>query len=178
MGILTAGFLKMYTKKLQLQLQNQLTRVTLQHNKIQKQIANQERMVNQMEQRQNSIFNAGLQVANWNAYNTAFAVDPTTNQSTIDANDANAMQAASSQYQMMQQKNAVLAQQAKLYQENVFEQFRTMQLEPLQQLEETLAMEKASLETRLATVKEQYDAAKQMEKDSIKDVTPDYTGQG
>ena len=117
-------------------------------------------------------------MANWNAYNTAFAVDPTTGQSTIDANDANAMQAASSQYQMMQQKNAVLAQQAKLFQENVFEQFRTAQLEPLQQLEESLAMEKASLETRLATIKEQYDAAKQMEKDSIKDVTPDYTGQG
>ena len=106
-------------------------------------------MVNQCEQRQNSIFNAGLQMANWNAYNTAFAVDPTTGQSTIDANDANAMQAASSQYQMMQQKNAVLAQQAKLFQENVFEQFRTAQLEPLQQLEESLAMEKASLETRL-----------------------------
>lgn len=178
MGLLTAGYLKMYTKKLQLSLQRQLTSVMLRHNKIQKQVGEMERRLNQMQQGQNSIFNSQLQAANWAAYNSAFGVDPATGKSTIDANDANAMQAANSQYQYHQQLNAVMYQQQRLYQENVFEEFRTMQLEPLQQLEESLALEKANLESRLATIKEQNESAKQMEKDSLKDAVPDYTGQG
>lgn len=178
MGLLTAGYLKMYTKKLQLSLQRQLTSVMLRHNKVQKQVGEMERRLNQMQQGQNSIFNAQLQAANWTAYNKAFEVDMATGKSTINANDANAMQAANSQYQYQQQLNSVMFQQQKLYQDNVFEEFRTMQLEPLQNLEESLAMEKANLESRLATIKEQNESAKQMEKDSLKDAVPDYTGQG
>ena len=170
MGILTGGYLKMYTKKLQLQLQRQLTSVMLRHNKVQKQVGEMEKQLTRMQQNQNSVFNASMQAANYGSYQSIF--------SNLDANDAQAVQNANNQYQAAQQYNAIMFQQQKFIQEEAFEQFRTMQLEPLQNLEESLAMEKASLESRLATVKEQHESAKEMEKDSRKDVVPDYTGQG
>ena len=81
-------------------------------------------------------------------------------------------------YQQAQQYNSVFFTQQKFLQEQNFDQFRQMQLEPLQQLEESLAIEKANIETRLATVKEQEESAKAMEKQDRKDAVADYTGQG
>ncbi|HIS35330.1 TPA: hypothetical protein IAC10_01680 [Candidatus Scatousia excrementigallinarum] len=178
MGILTGGYLKMYTKKLQLQLQRQLTSVMLRHNKVQKQVGEMEKQLTRMQQNQNSVFNASMQAANYGAYQSIFGINPQTGQSSINANDAQAMQTANNQYQAAQQYNSIMFQQQKFMMDESFEQFRTMQLEPLQNLEESLAMEKASLESRLATIKEQHESAKEMEKDSRKDVVPDYTGQG
>lgn len=178
MGILTGGYLKMYTKKLQLQLQRQLTSVMLRHNKVQKQVGEMEKQLTRMQQNQNSVFNAQVQAYNYGGYQRIFGIDPNTGQSKINPNDAVAMQTANNAYQAFQQRSAMMAQQQKFLQDEVFEQYRTMQLDPLQNLEESLAMEKASLESRLATIKEQHESAKEMEKDSRKDVVPDYTGQG
>ena len=178
MGLLTGGYLKMYTKKLQLQLQHQLTSVMLRHNRVQKQVGEMERRLTQMQQQQNSTFNATIQAKNYGAYASIFGIDPNTGQSTINPNDVQAMQTANNSYQAAQQRIAVLSQQQKFMMDESFEQFRTMQLEPLQQLEESLAMEKANLESRLATIKEQHESAQAMEKESRKDAVPDYTGQG
>lgn len=178
MGILTGGYLKSYTKKMQLQLQRQLSKVILRFNKVQKQVGDMEKRLTTMQQSQNSVFNSTVQAYNYGAYQSIFGIDPKTGQSTINPNDTVAMQMANNQYQAAQQRIAVMSQQQKFMMDETFDQFRTMQLEPLQNLEESLALEKTNLESRLATIKEQHEAAKEMEKDSRKDAIPDYTGQG
>lgn len=170
MGFLTGGYLKMYSARLRLQLQHQLTSITMRHNKIQKQVGEMEKRLTQMQQSQTSMCNAQMQADNAGLYQSIFTG--------LNAEDANAVQMANARYQRGQQLNAVLYQQSKFMQENSFEEIRQMQLEPLQQLEERLAIEKANLETRVATVKEQEDSAKQMEKQDRKDAVADYTGQG
>ncbi len=182
MGLLTGGYLKMYTKKLQLQLQHQLTSVMLRHNRVQKQVGEMERRLTQMQQSQNQVINSQMQAANAGLYGSVFqgmgdfkAADGNTQ---VDTAQAAAIQQANMLYQQGQQYNSVFFTMQKFAMDESFEQFRTMQLEPLQQLEESLAMEKANLESRLATIKEQHESAQAMEKDSRKDAVPDYTGQG
>ena len=177
MGFLTGGYLKMYSARLRLQLQHQLTSITMRHNKIQKQVGEMERRLTQMQQSQTSVFNAQLQASNAGLYQNLFGMDKN-GKLPFDPNDVAAVQMANSKYQQGQQINSVMFQQAKFQQENAFEEIRQMQLEPLQQLEESLAIEKANLETRLSTVKEQEESAKQMEKQDRKDAVADYTGQG
>lgn len=182
MGILTGGYLKMYTKKLQLQLQRQLTSVMLRYNKVQKQVGEMEKRLTNMQQSQNQVLNSEMQAANAGLYTSVFqglqGAQAANGNTTIDTTQAAAIQQANMLYQQGQQYNSVFFTMKKFNMDESFEQFRTMQLEPLQNLEERLAMEKANLETRLATIKEQNEAAKEMEKDSRKDAIPDYTGQG
>lgn len=182
MGFLTGGYLKMYSARLRLQLQHQLTSITMRHNKIQKQVGEMEKRLTQMQQSQNQMFNGLMQSANAGAYASIFKgmgnLGAFDGSSQIDPSQATAIQAANMQYQQAQQYNSVFFTMKKFNADEGFEQFRQMQLEPLQQLEERLAIEKANLETRVATVKEQEESAKQMEKQDRKDAVADYTGQG
>lgn len=182
MGFLTGGYLKMYSAKLRLQLQHQLTSITMRHNKVQKQVGEMEKRLTQMQQSQNQMMSASMQAANAGAYASIFQgmgnLGPANGTNQIDTSQATQIQQANLLYQQAQQYNSVFFTQQKFIQEQNFDQFRQMQLEPLQQLEESLAIEKANIETRLATVKEQEESAKAMEKQDRKDAVADYTGQG
>ncbi len=182
MGFLTGGYLKMYSAKLRLQLQHQLTSITMRHNKVQKQVGEMEKRLTQMQQSQNQMLNASMQAANAGAYSSIFqgmgSFGPANGTNPIDTSQSTQLQQANLMYQQAQQYNSVFFTQQKFLQEQNFDQFRQMQLEPLQQLEESLAIEKANIETRLATVKEQEESAKAMEKQDRKDAVADYTGQG
>ena len=60
----------------------------------------------------------------------------------------------------------------------MMDMYREAQLEPLKNMEDSLATEKATLETRIQTLTDQEKAAQEMEKQGAKDMAPDYTGQG
>ena len=74
--------------------------------------------------------------------------------------------------------NAMNAQMTKSLIEQQFEQMSEAQLEPLKNMEEQLAMEKANLESRIKLIEGQEQASREMEKSSQKDFVPEYTGGG
>lgn len=170
MGFLTGAFLKMYTTRMRLQLQHQLTSVTLRQNRITKQIGDMEKKLTQMKQAATMGVSAYTQTQNANMMNSIFG--------SIDKNDTNAMTQANVQYQNMMASSAMNAQLTKNQIEQQYEQMSEDQLEPLKNMEEQLAMEKANLESRIKLVEGQEQASREMEKSSQKDFVPEYTGGG
>lgn len=170
MGFLTGAFLKMYTTRMRLQLQHQLTSVTLRQNRITKQIGDMEKKITQMKQAEAMGVSAYTQTQNANMMNSIFG--------NIDKNDTNAMTQANVQYQNMMASSAMNAQLSKNFIEQRYEQISEDQLEPLKNMEEQLAMEKANLESRIKLIEGQEEASRQMEKSSQKDFVPEYTGGG
>lgn len=170
MGFLTGAFMKMYTTRMRLQLQHQLTAVTLRANRITKQIGDMEKKITQMKQAEAMGVSAYTQTQNANMMNSIFG--------SIDKNDTNAMTQANVQYQNMMASTAMNAQLSKNMIEQKYEQLSEAQLEPLKNMEEQLAMEKANLDSRIKLIQEQEQASKEMEKAGAKDFTPEYTGGG
>lgn len=81
-------------------------------------------------------------------------------------------------YQNTQQQMQMQFAQAQSIWADQFEMMREAQLQPLKDLEESLAVRKANIESRIKLIEGQEQAAQQMEKSSQKDFVPDYTGQG
>lgn len=182
MGFLTGAYLKMHAARMRIQLQHQLTSITMRYNRVQKQVGEMEKKLTAMQQQQNQVFNAEMQSANAGAYSSIFqglsGAKPANGSGTVDASQTAALQQANMEYQKAMQQNSVYYTMKKFNVDAEFDQFREMQLEPLKNLEEQLAVEKANLETRVATYKEQEESAKAMEKQDRKDAIADYTGQG
>ena len=88
------------------------------------------------------------------------------------------MTTANVNYQNTLAMNAMNAQMTKSLIEQQFEQMSEAQLEPLKNMEEQLAMEKANLESRIKLIEGQEQASREMEKSSQKDFVPEYTGGG
>ena len=91
-------------------------------------------------------------------------------------------QAKLQEFQYAYQQRQAYAQAEFNYQNDLltaqFDMYREANLEPLKIKEDTLATEKATLETRIQTLSDQEKAAQEMEKQGAKDMAPDYTGQG
>lgn len=87
----------------------------------------------------------------------------------------NAQQSAATNVinQMMQMSMAQSEQMI----DSQIELMRQAQLEPLKDLEDELQTEKDSLESQIQLAQADYEACKEMEKASIKNMTPNYTGQ-
>lgn len=175
MGFLTGAFLKMYTTRMRLQLQHQLTSVTLRQNRITKQIGDMEKKITQMKQAATMGVSASTQLRNANAYNSIFS-----NVSKDASGEYNSTQLtqANMEYQQQMANSAMMAQLSKNQIEQQYEQMSEAQLEPLKNMEEQLAMEKANLESRIKLIEGQEEASRQMEKSSQKDFVPEYTGGG
>jgi len=82
-----------------------------------------------------------------------------------------------SQYSAIQQVAQMQFAQAQNMWDNMYEMQRDADLQALKDLEDELQTEKDSLETRAALAKEEYQAFKDAEKEDVKNLTPNYTGQ-
>ena len=170
MGFLTGEFLKMYTTRMRIQLQHQLTTITMRQNRITKQIGDMEKKLTQMKQAATMGVSASMQMQNAEAASIF--------QQASASGDTNAMTQANVQYQNAMALNAMNAQMSKSMIEQQYEQMSEAQLEPLKNMEEQLAMEKANLESRIKLIEGQEQASREMEKSSQKDFVPEYTGGG
>ncbi len=170
MGFLTGAFLKMYTTRMRIQLQHQLTTITMRQNRITKQIGDMEKKLTQMKQAATMGVSASMQMQNAEAASIF--------QQASASGDTNAMTQANVQYQNAMALNAMNAQMSKSMIEQQYEQMSEAQLEPLKNMEEQLAMEKANLESRIKLIEGQEQASREMEKSSQKDFVPEYTGGG
>lgn len=170
MGFLTGAFLKMYTTRMRIQLQHQLTTVTMRQNRITKQIGDMEKKITQMKQAATMGVSSSMQMSN--------AAAASIFQQAAAGADTNAMTTANVNYQNTLAMNAMNAQMSKRMIEQYYDQMSEAQLEPLKNMEEQLAMEKANLESRIKLIEGQEQASREMEKSSQKDFVPEYTGGG
>lgn len=170
MGFLTGAFLKMYTTRMRIQLQHQLTTVTMRQNRITKQIGDMEKKITQMKQAATMGVSSSMQMSN--------AAAASIFQQAAAGADTNAMTTANVDYQNTLAMNAMNAQMSKSMIEQYYDQMSEAQLEPLKNMEEQLAMEKANLESRIKLIEGQEQASREMEKSSQKDFVPEYTGGG
>ncbi len=170
MGFLTGAFLKMYTTRMRIQLQHQLTTVTMRQNRITKQIGDMEKKITQMKQAATMGVSSSMQMSNAEAASIF--------QQAAAGADTNAMTTANVNYQNTLAMNAMNAQMSKSMIEQYYDQMSEAQLEPLKNMEEQLAMEKANLESRIKLIEGQEQASREMEKSSQKDFVPEYTGGG
>lgn len=178
MGFFTGAYLKIMTGKMKRQLQNRLVQVTMQMNRVTKQIGDMEK---QLQSQENSMknaikFNASQSIFSMmqkNGFGAGFADKVT--------NDTKGSAFLQEQQQAYQYYQAYVQQQSNMNQEYItqmFDMYREAQLEPLKNMEDSLATEKATLETRIQTLSDQEKAAQDMEKQGAKDMAPNYTGQG
>lgn len=174
MGFFTGAYLKIMTGKMKRQLQNRLVQVTMQMNRVTKQIGDMEK---QLQNQENMMKNYAKQSMS----NSIFSymqggVDYSSCKTEADK------QAKLQEFQYSYQQRQAYAQAQFNYQSDMltaqFDMYREAQLEPLKNQEDSLATEKATLETRIQTLSDQEKAAQDMEKQGAKDMAPNYTGQG
>ena len=91
--------------------------------------------------------------------------------------DTTQMQAFSTWYSSMQQRAQMQATMANTMWENAFEMQKEADLNALKDLEDSLMLEKDSLESQLKIAQADYEANKDMEKQGAQNLKPDYTGQ-
>ena len=155
---------------MRIQLQHQLTTVTMRQNRITKQIGDMEKKITQMKQAATMGVSSSMQMSNAQAASIF--------QQAAAGADTNAMTTANVNYQNTLAMNAMNAQMSKSMIEQYYDQMSEAQLEPLKNMEEQLAMEKANLESRIKLIEGQEQASREMEKSSQKDFVPEYTGGG
>ena len=176
MGFLTGAYLKMQSARMRLTLQNELTRIVSQMNRVTKQIGQVERMMTAQQRNCNMGIQRQMQVAmQGTGFNPEMMESIFNNpQSKASQEQMLMMQAHSSAMQQIQYMGA----QAQSTWADYFDMMREAQLEPLKDLEIALKQRKANIESRLELIKGQEQFGQQMEKSSQKDFVPEYTGQG
>lgn len=178
MGFLTGAYLKMQSARMRLTLQNELTRIVSQMNRVTKQIGQVERMMTAQQRNCNMGIQRQMQAAMQGAgfdprmmMNESIWVNPQSKEAQMQMQQ---MQA----YSTMMQNVQYMGAQAQSTWADYFDMMRESELEPLKDLEIALSQRKANIESRLKLIEGQEQAAQQMEKSSQKDFVPEYTGQG
>ncbi len=183
MGFLTGAYLKMSSAKTRLNLQNQLTRITMRMQRITRDMGRMERQLNMMQRNCKMTLQGQLQQALAGGQSQfQIYMDPSNpnifnNPNATEAEKQNMDQALRS-YSIFQQAEMYRTSQAQAMWDDYFEQYREAMLEPLKDEEQALQMEKANIESRLKLTEGQEKAAEEMEKSSQKDFVPQYTGGG
>lgn len=180
MGFLTGAFLKVYAARQRIQLQHQLTGVMMRLSKVQKQSGDAQKQLTRMKQMQSTNMKAMQSYAMKGASSamSQSIFDLQKNSSLSDADRSAQMMAMNSAFTMQQQDIAMQFAQMQSQQDMAMQEFEEAQLEPLKNLEESLMVEKANIESQIKLVETQEKAAAEMEKSSAKDFTPEYTGGG
>lgn len=172
MGFLTGAYLKMASARMRLQLQNELTSITMQMQRVTKQMGQMEKMLNSQQRSAEVAMRTQMQQGIFTMAREA-GLDLSNPGSLYKANPSNMNLFSAAQQQMQHQ----YAQAQSIWADH-FENAREAQLEPLKNLEVSLSIRKANIESRLKLIEGQEEASKQMEKSSQKDFVPEYTGQG
>lgn len=180
MGFLTGSFLKIYTARQRLQLQHQLTSVSMKLNRVTRQMGDFQKQLTKMKQMQTMNMSAIQSQMMKGAYaqmqsQQASIFDQaglTESQKTSQLTNLN------SSFAYAQQDIATQMSQMKAQQDMAMEEFEEAQLEPLKNLEESLKVEQETLQSRIKLLEGQEQAAGEMQKQGSKDFVPEYTGGG
>lgn len=179
MGFLTGAFLKIYAARQRIQLQHQLTSVTMRLSRVTRQMGDAQKQLTRMKQMQSmnmkAIQSYAMKGASAAMNQSIFDLQ---NSGLSEAQMSSQMMSINSAFTMKQQDIALQFSQMQSQQDMAMQEFEEAQLEPLKNMEESLQVEKASIESQLKLVEGQEKAAGEMEKASSKDFVPEYTGGG
>lgn len=200
MGFLTLGYGKLMAGKRVRDLQNRMMSVQSQMRRATREVAAMEKYINsQQRQMMNSIrmyssmnsygFQQATQLSLQDLHASIFKDFAGKDISSLKGDELKAYTNASSQYQMeaalinnqtgsVQQMMQTTMAQAQQQIEEQVEMMKQLQLEPLKDVEEDLQQEKDSLESQIQLAQQDYEACKEGEKASAKNLVPQYTGQG
>lgn len=186
MGFLLGAFGKLQAGARYRSLQAQMMRVSSRLRRATRDVANMEKM---LDRQQKSMTNA-LSYQSMAAVNAAQQDLWAKNMSAYDGQDVSKLdkdqQAAYStaqglfNQQLAQVKTNIEMQAAmqKEQIENYFQSIRDTQLEALKDEEDSLQLEKETLESQIQIAKQDYEACKEMEKQDAQMLKPNYTGGG
>lgn len=184
MGFLLGAFGKLSAGSRYRQLQGQMMRIQARARRATRDVANMTKMLDRQEKAmlnnvtmQSNYLMSSSQSGLWSAVMGKFAgVENMTDDQKKDyeksMNDFN---------QQMTNMKAMNEMQASAYKQQItdyFEMLRETQLEPLKDEEDSLQLEKESLESQVQLAKMDYDACKEMEKSDAQMLKPSYTGAG
>lgn len=176
MGFLSGAYGKLMAGKLVRSLQYEMTRVQSQLRRATREIGDMEKMFSSQERQMKMQMQAQMQNSIFGCWNGMFGGRaPNMNDPSVMQNISPTIMQQFSAYQQQQQYQFTMAQSQW---QNTFEMMRDAQLEPLRDLEDDLQVQKDNLESRLKVAQAEYDAKKEEEKQGVKGITPDYTGQG
>ena len=146
MGFLTGAYLKMSSAKTRLNLQNQLTRITMRMQRITRDMGRMERQLNMMQRNCKMTLQGQLQQALAGGQSQfQIYMDPSNpnifnNPNATEAEKQNMDQALRS-YSIFQQAEMYRTSQAQAMWDDYFEQYREAMLEPLKDEEQALQIQ-------------------------------------
>lgn len=175
MGFLSGAYGKLMAGKLVRQLQHQQTSIQSRLNSVTKQAGEMEKYFNRMERNMKSQMQNQMQYSMYGMMGGMGLLS----QTGLLGMSGQGMQM--DQYQAYLQNSQYIQQQFAMAQnvwQDQFEMMREAQLQPLQDLEDSLATELDNVKSRLQLAEQQYKAKQEEEKDGAKGMAPEYTGGG
>lgn len=192
MGFLLGAYGKLAAGSRYRSLQARMMRIQSKIRRATRDVANMEKMIDrrqkQMEsqlQMQNTAAKTMYMQQMQGTFNLAYANDlKTLSDKGAEAADrsASASKVQQAQQEMSSQISQMTAQADtelalnKQYIENQIEMMREQFLEPLKDEEDSLQLEKDTLESQIQVAKTDYEACQKMEQADVKMLTPNYTG--
>lgn len=173
MGFLSGAYGKLMAGKLVRQLQNQQTSIQLRLNRVSREIGNMQQMFSAKERNMRAQMQSQMNMVNMGMLNGSTLIG----QVGVKGTDAQTLQQQQYQAYMMNQQamQQQFAMAQNVWQEQ-FEMEREAQMQPLQDLQDSLQTELDNLKTRLQLAENQYKAHQDEEKAGAKSFTPEYTG--
>ena len=193
MGFLLGAFGKLAAGQRMRDIQARMMRVQSRLRRATRDAANMEKMIDRQEKaalnsltaQSNAAMNlakSGLMSSIFGAGNASAIMTKVQNGTQLSTEESNSYSALMSQYnQQVSNMSATCETSAAMQKQQIqdyFEQVREMQLQPLKDEEDSLSMEKDSLESQLQTASTDYKACQDMEKNDAKMLAPSYTAGG
>ena len=184
MGFLLGAFGKLQAGARYRSLQAQMMRVSSRLRRASRDVANMEKMLDRQQKSISNAINYQLQSANVisqeNLQSTMMKdwIGKTPTSSEEQAQYNKSYSDFSMALTQAKTTNEMQAQQMKQYYEDYFQAIKDTQLEALKDEEDSLQLEKETLETQIQIAKQDYEACKEMEKSDAQMLKPSYTGGG
>lgn len=180
MGFFTGSYLKSYSAVQRIRKQGQLTSVEMRLLSVQRQSSTYQKHISRMKNTQSMAIKANQNQELAGARNkmnqSIFTIQNDTSMS--DQDKSIRLTQINNDFAAVQQSISLKYAQQSSELEEAIQTAEEMQLEPLKNEEEALALEKNALESQIKLIEGQEQAAAQMEKSSQKDFVPEYTGGG
>lgn len=176
MGFLMGAYGKLMAGQRARSIQYQLTTIQSRLRRVTREIGDKEKMYQAQERNMKTMMQAQMQAAIYGYMGLPMGANP----AAMDPATAQQMWGSMDMTQYSQYAQAVQMQfaSANSMWQQAFELQRDADLNALKDLEESLQLEKDSLESQLKIAEQDYQANKEMEKQGAEKLKPDYTGQG
>jgi len=183
MGFLLGAFGKLAAGSRYRQLQAQMMRIQSRARRATRDVANMTKLLDRQEKAALNSLTVGsnnainlAQMGLMSAMNIGNILGRSNNGEKLSENETQQLtQYQQAMTQMKTQNESTIAAQKQMVQD-YYEQLRETQLEPLKDEEDSLQLEKESLESQVQLAKMDYEACKEMEKSDAQMLKPSYTG--